>query len=110
MTTSSSSSWHEALGEVVAGIRWGFERGGPEQIGIIGGARFTNEDAYAWAKLAKSVIKTDSIDAQLGDGLPAELVLGLPQATIDEAASARVLVLLAPDLREELPVLYLAFA
>ena len=44
---------------------------------------------------------------QLGDGLPAEVVLGLPRATIDEACSASAVVLLAPDLKEELPVLYL---
>ena len=71
------------------------------------GARLTNEAAYAWAKLAKGVIGTDSVDAQLGDGLPAELVLGLPRATIDEACAAPVLVTLAGDLREELPVLFL---
>ena len=74
---------------------------------LIGGARLTNESAYAWAKLAKSVIGTDSVDAQLGDGLPAELVLGLPRATIDAACAAPVLITLAGDLREELPVLFL---
>ena len=74
---------------------------------LIGGARLTNEGAYAWAKLAKGVVGTDSVDAQLGDGLPAELVLGLPRATIDEACQAPVLVTLAGDLREELPVLFL---
>jgi NADH-quinone oxidoreductase subunit G len=67
----------------------------------------TNEDAYAWAKLAKGVIGTDSVDAQLGDGLPAELVLGLPRATIDETCSAGCVVVLAGDLREELPIVYL---
>ena len=45
-------------------------------------------------------------DAQLADGLPAELLL-LPRATIDEAAAASTVVLLGPDLKEELPVLYL---
>lgn len=104
---AGTSTWHDAMSEIVAGIRWGFDRGGPEQIGIIGGSRLTNEDAYAWVKLAKSVIKTDSIDAQLADGLPAETLFGLPRATIDEAVNASVIVLLAPDLREELPVLYL---
>ena len=63
---------------------------GPRPSACIGGARLSNEDAYAWAKLAKGVIGTDSVDAQLGDGLPAELVLGLPRATIDEACAARV--------------------
>ncbi len=42
----------------------------------------------------------------MADGLPAEL-LSLPRATIDEAASARTVILLGPDLKEELPVLYL---
>ena len=42
---------------------------------MIGGARLTNEDAYAWAKLTKGVLATDNVDAQLGDGLPAEVVL-----------------------------------
>ena len=73
----------------------------------MGGARLTNECAYAWAKLAKGVIGTDSVDAQLGDGLPAELVLGLPRATIDAACAAPVLITLSGDLREELPVLFL---
>ena len=80
---------------------------GPEAIGVLGGARLSNEDAYAWAKLAKSVIGTDSVDAQLGDGLPAEVVLGLPRATIDEACAASCVVVLSGDLREELPVLFL---
>jgi NADH-quinone oxidoreductase subunit G len=76
-------------------------------VALIGGARLTNESAYAWAKLAKGIIGTDSVDAQLGDGLPADLVLGLPRATIHAACAAPVLVTLAGDLREELPVLFL---
>ena len=74
---------------------------------MIGGARLTNEDCYAWAKLAKGVIGTDNVDAQLGDGLAAELVVGLPAATIDEACAGGTLLVLGPDLKEELPVLYL---
>ena len=100
-------AWAEALqvaSERLAAIK---RSDGPASIGVIGGARLSNEDAYAWAKLAKGVIGTDSVDAQLGDGLPAELVLGLPRATIDETCSAGCVVVLAGDLREELPVLYL---
>ncbi len=54
---------------------------------MIGGARLTNEDAYAWAKLVKGVIGSDHVDAQLGDGFPADAVLGLPRATIDDACT-----------------------
>ncbi len=53
------------------------------------------------------MLGTDSVDAQLGDGLPAEVVLGLPRATIDQAASADTVITLTGDLREELPVLFL---
>ena len=80
----------------------------PASIAFIGGSRLTNEDAYAWAKLAKGVLGTDNVDAQLGDGLPADVVLGLPKATIDEVcAPGGTVVLLAPDVKEELPVLFL---
>jgi NADH-quinone oxidoreductase subunit G len=100
-------SWGEALAAAAAGISAATDAGGPDAVGVIGGARLTNESAYAWAKLAKGLIGTDSVDAQLGDGLPGELVLGLPRATIDQACAAPVLVVLAGDLREELPVLFL---
>jgi NADH-quinone oxidoreductase subunit G len=53
------------------------------------------------------VVGTDHVDAQLGDGLPAEAIVGLPQATIAEVVAADTIVLLAPDIKEELPVLYL---
>ncbi len=68
----------------------------------------TNEAQYAWAKLAKGVIGTDHVDAQLGDGLPAEVVLGLPRATIDDACRpGGTIILCGPDPKEDLGTLYL---
>jgi NADH-quinone oxidoreductase subunit G len=101
-------SWHEALEAVADGLRAAEKAaGGPGGIGVIGGGRLTNEGAYAWAKLAKGVLGTDSVDAQVGDGLPAEVVLSLPRATIDDAAAADTVIVLSGDLREEVPVLFL---
>jgi NADH-quinone oxidoreductase subunit G len=100
-------SWPEALDAAAEGIRRARDAHGPQSVAVIGGARGTNEDAYAWARLAKGVIGTDNVDAQLGDGLPAEVVLGLPRATIADIDRARGVILLAPDLKEELPVLHL---
>lgn len=93
-----------------ARCRWtnpahGVERQRPDAVGIIGGARGTNEDAFAWAKLADT-LGIAARDAQLGDGLPAE-VFALPQATIAETCASPTVILLAPDVKEELPVLYL---
>jgi NADH-quinone oxidoreductase subunit G len=76
-----------------------------DTIGLIGGARCTNEGAFAWAQLADR-LGIEHRDAQLGDGLPAA-VLGLPRATIEQAATAATVILVGPDLKEELPVLYL---
>jgi len=100
-------TWNEALRAVGNGIKEALSSQGPRSIGVIGGARLPNEDQYAWSKLARAVIGTDNVDAQLGDGLPAELVASLPAATIDEACSAKAVILLGGDLREELPVLHL---
>ncbi|HET6792987.1 MAG TPA: NADH-quinone oxidoreductase subunit NuoG [Acidimicrobiales bacterium] len=101
------ASWSDALAAAADGLAQVRKLHGPAAVAVIGGARLANEDAYAWAKLAKSVIGTDSVDAQLGDGLPAEVVLGLPRATIPETVGAGAVVLLGPDLKEELPVLHL---
>jgi NADH-quinone oxidoreductase subunit G len=96
--------WSTALRAAADALR----QADPSRVGVIGGARLTNEAAYAWAKLAREVLGTENVDAQLGDGLPADLVLGLPRATIDDAcAPGTTVLLLGPDLKEELPVLYL---
>jgi len=101
----TDTSWNSALNASERLIREAIAAGGPDSIGLLGGARGSNEDAFAWAQLADA-LGISLRDAQLGDGLPAE-ILGLPRATIDEAASASTIVLLGPDLKEELPVLYL---
>jgi NADH-quinone oxidoreductase subunit G len=104
----AEARWSDALAAAASAIRSGLDRSGPSGVAVLGGARLTNESAYAWAKLAKGVIGTDNVDAQLGDGLPAEAVLGLPRATIDDVcAKGGTVLLLAPDLKEELPVLFL---
>ncbi len=102
-TEPVEATWAEALAEIagrVAGVPG-------ERIGVLGGSRLANEDAYAWAKFARTVLHTDNVDAQLGDGLPADLVASLPRATIDQVCDASLIVTIAPDIKEELPVLYL---
>ncbi|HQV56496.1 MAG TPA: molybdopterin-dependent oxidoreductase, partial [Ilumatobacteraceae bacterium] len=99
-------AWNDAIGAAAGLIREALDAGGPQSIAVLGGARGTNEDAFAWARLAHDVIGTANVSAQLGDGLPVG-VLSLPRATIDDAAKAATVILLGPDLKEELPVLYL---
>jgi len=101
------ATWPEALDAAAAGLAGALDRGGPAAVALIGGARGTNEDAYAWARFAKGVLRTDNVDCQVGDGLPAEVVNGLPRARLSDCDTARAIVLVGPDLKEELPVAYL---
>jgi NADH-quinone oxidoreductase subunit G len=77
----------------------------PGSVAIIGGARGTNEDAYMWGALADAAGITMR-DAQLDDGLPAS-IFAFPQATIDSTCAAGTVILIAPDFKEEMPVMYL---
>jgi len=100
------TTWSAAITEAADLIRESIAAGGSNSVVVIGGARGTNEDAFAWARVGHEVIGTPNVYAQMGDGLPVGL-LGLRRATIDQASSAPTVILLGPDLKEELPVLYL---
>jgi len=100
------TSWNAALARAAELITEAKNVSGPESVAVIGGSRGTNEDAYAWARLAHDVIGTPHVYPQMGDGSQINL-LGFDRATIDEAANATTIILMAPDLKEELPVLYL---
>jgi NADH-quinone oxidoreductase subunit G len=99
------TTWHAALDAAATLITDAIASGGPGSVAIIGGARGTNEDAHAWSLLADALGITQ-VEAQLADGLD-PVVFALSQATIDEAANAATVILLGPDLKEELPVLHL---
>jgi NADH-quinone oxidoreductase subunit G len=100
-------SWPEALEAAAAALSNVRDNEGPDAIGVLGGADMTNEDAYCWSRLAKGVLGTDHVDAQLGDGLPADVVLGMPRATIADLDRATAIVVLGSDPKNEVPVLYL---
>ena len=102
------TSWSAALAAAAEAIGEALGRNGPSSLAVLGGARLCSEDQYAWMKLAKGIIGTDNVDAQLGDGLPAELVCALPRATIADACRPGGVVLtLAGDLKEEFGSLFL---
>ena len=102
------AAWNAALDAAAGMVAAAVETLGPQSVAVIGGAHLTCEAQYAWAKLAKAVWGTDNTDAQIGDGLAAEVVLGLPRATINEAcATGGTVILVAADPKEELGTLYL---
>ncbi len=100
------TTWGDALA-TASSILHDALAAGPDAVGAIGGAALTNEGAFAWERFLRGVLATENIDAQYGDGLDPALLHALPLATINEMADACTVVVLAGDIREELPVLFL---
>lgn len=96
------ATWSEAIEEAASAVE------SADSIAAIGGARLTNEEAYALAKFMRVVAGSNDVDCQLDDGLPARFVAGIEhRATFEDLDTAAAIVLAAPDLKEELPVVYL---
>ncbi len=102
------SSWAEALDLVASKLRSTIESSGPDSVGAIGGARLTNEDAYALSKFMRVAVGTNNVDAQLDDGLdPQFLAATADRALISDLETAKTVLVWGPDLKEEHPTLYL---
>ncbi|MEA3502678.1 MAG: NADH-quinone oxidoreductase subunit NuoG, partial [Actinomycetota bacterium] len=98
------ATWAEAI--TLVSERLGSFDG--DKVAGIGGARSTNEDAYVFSKFLRSVVGTPHLDAQIGDGLdPSFAAAVTPRAEINDLETAKTILLWGPDLKEELPVLYL---
>ena len=79
------ATWSEAL-ELVAS-RFTEIRDAGKGVAVLGGARGTNEDAYALGKFAREVLSTNDIDCQLDDGLdPQFLAATADRARLDTPA------------------------
>ncbi|MGZ8754152.1 MAG: NADH-quinone oxidoreductase subunit NuoG [Acidimicrobiia bacterium] len=102
------TTWAEALDLVAERLGTIMEEHGGEAVGGIGGARSTNEDAYAFGKFMRTVVGSNHLDAQLDDGLDARFLAGIsPRARIGDLDRAATILLWAPDLKEESGSLYL---
>jgi NADH-quinone oxidoreductase subunit G len=100
------SSWGEALDLAAGRLREVLDAG--KQVAVLGGARLTNEDAYALSKFARVVLGTNNVDCQMDDGLdPQFLAATADRAQIADLDNARTILVWGPDLKEEHPTLYL---
>ncbi len=99
------STWSAALEVVAARLGEARDKG---SVAAIGGARGTNEDAYALSKFMRVVFGSNDVDAQLDDGLdPQFLAATVDRARIDDLERAKAILVWGPDLKEEHPTLYL---
>ena len=102
------ATWGEALNLVAHRLQSVIADRGASAVAALGGARGTNEDAYALSKFMRVAVGSNNLDAQLGDGLEARFLAGLAgRGRIGDLDSARTILLWGPDLKETHPILYL---
>ncbi len=100
--------WGEALAAAAEQLTAVIDAHGPEAVAAIGGARGTNEDAYALATFMRQTIGSPHLDARLDDGLGTHLLTSLAgKGRIGDLESAKTVLVWAADLKEEHPTLYL---
>ena len=99
-------NYNKALDLSAEAIKNAKEIFGDKSIAFLGGAKGTNEDAYEFVRLAKSVIGTNRID--VGENIvPADIIFSTKRAKISDLDKASVVITLGCDIKETLPVLYL---
>jgi NADH-quinone oxidoreductase subunit G len=106
------ATWAQALVGVTETLRASKEEHGAPRVAVLTGSRLADEDAYAVAKYARSVLGTDDVDFRTrfaGAGETDELaaVQGRDTATYAEVEAAPVVVVAGLDPEEEVPILFL---
>ena len=99
-------SWPEALDAAAAGLR-ARSTGGPSSIAVLGGARGTNEDAYAWARSPRVCSAPTTSTPSSPTACPPRWCSACRVRPSPTSTAPRAIVLVGPDLKDELPVLYL---
>ncbi|MEV0896545.1 NADH-quinone oxidoreductase subunit G [Actinoplanes sp. NPDC049802] len=111
------AAWSEALLTAAEGLKAARERG----VGVLPGGRLTVEDAYAYAKFARTVLGTNDIDfrarpvratgsstgtTEEADFLAAN-VAGATGVTYEDVENAPSVLLVGLEPEEEAPILFL---
>ena len=103
------ASWPEAIDMAARGLAAAKGR-----TGVLVGGRSTVEDAYAYARFARTALATDDIDFRVRETSDEETqflaarVAGTPvRATYDDLESAPVVLLVALEPEDESPILFL---
>jgi NADH-quinone oxidoreductase subunit G len=102
-------SWSEALAAAARGLR-----AGVGNAAVLPGGRITEEEAYAYAKFARTVLGTNDIDfraraqtAEEAEFLGAWVAGHTGTVTYDSLAAAPVVLLAGFEPEEESPIVYL---
>ena len=101
-TFSHDGTIQDAAGKVAEAFKKIAEEHGPESVGFIGSPYATNEESYLYQKLFRQSLGSNNIDHKSYQDTP-----GLPidHYGIEQIEAANVVLLIASDPTEELPIL-----
>lgn len=105
------AEWGDALiaaGDALAAAR----DAGEHRVAVLTGARVADEDAYAFGKLARAVLRSDRVDgrtrfAPSDETAALTALLGRASATYEDVEHAPVTLVVGLDPEEEVPILHL---
>jgi NADH-quinone oxidoreductase subunit G len=105
------ASWTEALEQAARGLAAARDAGG---VGVLPGGRLTVEDAYAYAKFARTVLGTNDVDfrarphsAEEEDFLAAAVAGRYEEVTYADLETAPAVLLAGFEPEEESPIVFL---
>ncbi len=105
-------SWDEALSYISQKINDILERYGPKAIGVLVGARITNEEEYLAAKFARVVLKTNNVDScarvchePSAQGLEDILGTGGATNTFEDLDKTKTVIVIGSNITENHPVI-----
>lgn len=102
------ASWGEALDLVADRLGAIISENGGTAVAALGGARGTNEDAFALSKFMRVAVGSNHLDAQMDDGLDPQFLAAVAgRGQINDLENAATILLWGPDLKEENGTLYL---
>ena len=105
------ASWDEALDLIADRLKGIVEQWGPEAVGVIGSARYTNEENYLLQKIARSALGTPNVDGDarihaMAGVIGLREVLGVGAATnpLEDIERAEAIFIIGAQPTESHPV------
>lgn len=106
------ATWEEALHVVSSRLKEIKEKQGPDALGFIASSKCTNEENYLFQKLARGVFGTNNVDncsrycqTPASTGLMRTVGIGGDSGTIQDIASAGLVIVIGANPAESHPVL-----
>lgn len=106
------ASWEEAIAFAAEGLRRTKEQFGSDAIGVISSSKITNEENYVIQKFTRQILETNNVDncsrycqTPATEGLFRTVGMGGDAGTIDDIASAGLVIIIGANSAEAHPVL-----